>query len=92
MNDNPGIKGVILDWAGTAVDCGSRGPAEVFKRAFEAFGIFPSIEEIREPMGKEKREHVRLMLAMPRIEKSWQEANGKMPDETDISRKCALKK
>ena len=33
------VQAVILDWAGTAVDHGCRGPVAVFSRAFERHGI-----------------------------------------------------
>ena len=58
------IEGVILDWAGTAVDHGCRGPVAVFSRAFERFGIEPTIGECRKPMGLAKRAHVAAMLDM----------------------------
>ncbi|MDE5832819.1 MAG: phosphonoacetaldehyde hydrolase [Desulfovibrio sp.] len=83
-NNSRGIRGVILDWAGTSVDCGCRGPAAVFARAFEDFGVSPTIEEIRGPMGMEKREHVRTMLATPRLAALWEQRWGKKPDDKDI--------
>ena len=52
------IQAVILDWAGTAVDHGCRGPVAVFSRAFERHGMKPEVAEVRAPMGREKREHV----------------------------------
>ena len=78
------VQAVILDWAGTAVDHGCRGPVAVFTRAFERFGIAPTTEEVRAPMGREKREHVAAMLAMPRLAALWKEKNGHAPDE-DVS-------
>lgn len=74
------VQAVILDWAGTAVDHGSRGPVAVFQEAFERYGISPTIDETREPMGREKREHVAAMLSMPRIAESWRKIFGKDPD------------
>lgn len=84
MNEKTKIQGVILDWAGTSVDHGCRGPVAVFSRAFEEFGINPTIAEIREPMGREKKEHIRMMLAMPRLAGLWREKRGKTPDEGDV--------
>ena len=79
------VQAVILDWAGTAVDHGCRGPVAVFTRAFERFGLQPTTEEVRAPMGREKREHVAAMLAMPRLAALWKEKNGHAPDDADVS-------
>ncbi|MBD5641116.1 MAG: phosphonoacetaldehyde hydrolase [Desulfovibrio sp.] len=78
------IQAVILDWAGTAVDFGCFGPVAVFQAAFEHFGLAPTLEETREPMGIAKRDHVARMLAMPRISRQWQSAWGRLPLEEDI--------
>ena len=75
------VQAVILDWAGTAVDHGCRGPVAVFSRAFERHGITPEVAEVRAPMGCEKREHVRAMLAMPRLAELWRAKHGHEPDE-----------
>ena len=79
------VQAVILDWAGTAVDHGCRGPVAVFTRAFERFGLTPTTEEVRAPMGREKREHVAAMLSMPRLAALWKEKNGHAPDDADVS-------
>lgn len=93
LRDKPykgSIQGVILDWAGTAVDHGCRGPAAVFIRAFQEFGIEPTIGEAREPMGMEKREHVRAMLNMERLKDAWNSKYGADPAERDVDCVFAL--
>lgn len=75
------VQAVILDWAGTAVDHGCRGPVAVFSRAFERHGIEPEVAEVRAPMGREKREHVQTMLAMPRLAGLWRAGHGNAPDD-----------
>lgn len=80
------VQAVIFDWAGTTVDHGCKGPAAVFGRAFEKFDIYPTQEEIRLPMGNEKREHVRLMLSMPRLWEEWIAKYGKAPDDEDVNK------
>ncbi|WP_300908552.1 phosphonoacetaldehyde hydrolase [uncultured Desulfovibrio sp.] len=75
------VQAVILDWAGTAVDHGCRGPVAVFSRAFERHGITPEVAEVRAPMGCEKRQHVQTMLAMPRLAELWRAKHGHEPDE-----------
>jgi phosphonoacetaldehyde hydrolase len=56
-----------MDWAGTAVDFGCFAPVNAFVKAFEEKGLRPTNEEIRLPMGKAKREHIRALLDMERI-------------------------
>ena len=59
--------GIIFDWAGTTVDYGCFAPVKAFIEAFEQFGITPTLEEVRKPMGMLKIDHVRTMLSMDRI-------------------------
>lgn len=84
QNTSGPIEGVILDWAGTAVDHGCLGPVAVFSRAFSRFGIEPTVEECRKPMGLAKRAHVAAMLEMPRINAAWESLRGKKPDDEDV--------
>lgn len=48
------IEAVIFDWAGTTVDFGSIAPVQAFLKAFQQFGITPSLDEVRKPMGLPK--------------------------------------
>ena len=76
--------GIIFDWAGTTVDYGSFAPVQAFIEAFEAFGVTPTLEEVRKPMGMLKIDHVRTMLSMERISKLWEEKHGKAWTEADV--------
>ena len=67
---------VIFDWAGTTVDYGCFAPVNAFALAFQKFGVTPTVEEIRAPMGMLKRDHIRTMLAMPAIRRQWEEKQG----------------
>ena len=67
---------IIFDWAGTTVDYGCFAPVNAFALAFQKFGVTPTVEEIRAPMGMLKRDHIRTMLAMPAIQRQWQENQG----------------
>ena len=67
---------VIFDWAGTTVDYGCFAPVNAFALAFQKFGVTPTVEEIRAPMGMLKRDHIRTMLAMPAIRQQWEEKQG----------------
>ena len=45
------FEAVIFDWAGTTVDFGCMAPVQAFVEGFKKFGITPTMEEVREPMG-----------------------------------------
>ena len=77
------IEAVIFDWAGTTVDYGCFAPVQAFTEVFKEAGIEPTMEEVREPMGMLKWDHIRTMLRMPRIEAAWTEKYGKKPEDTD---------
>lgn len=78
------IEAVIFDWAGTTVDFGSTSPVSAFMEAFRRAGVEVTDEETRAPMGLLKRDHIRTMLRMPRIEKAWQERYGRKPNAEDV--------
>lgn len=65
------IEAIIFDWAGTTVDYGCFAPVQAFKEAFLSYQIEATNDEIREPMGMLKIEHIKTMLKMPRIEKCF---------------------
>jgi beta-phosphoglucomutase-like phosphatase (HAD superfamily) len=65
------LKAVVLDWAGTVVDTGSRAPMGVFVEVFARFGVEITIAEARGPMGMAKLEHIRALGALPRIAAAW---------------------
>lgn len=70
------VRAVILDWAGTTVDFGSLAPVTAFCELFARHGVAISSAEARGPMGSEKREHIRQLLAAPRIASAWHARNG----------------
>lgn len=80
----PKIEAVILDWAGTTVDYGSTSPVRAFMEAFRRAGINVTDTETRAPMGLLKRDHIRTMLHMPRIEKAWQDLYNRTPNAEDV--------
>lgn len=75
---------VIFDWAGTTVDYGCFAPVQAFVEIFRHFGIEPTMEEVREPMGMLKQDHIKTMLGMKRIHDLWVEKYGKEPTEADV--------
>jgi phosphonoacetaldehyde hydrolase len=78
------VKGVVLDWAGTAVDYGCIGPTAAFREAFAAFEVAVDTEEIRSCMGLKKIDHVRSMLGMKNVAARWRQVHGRTPDEDDV--------
>jgi len=80
------IRAVVLDWAGTAVDCGCMGPAAVFVDVFAQHGIRVAAAEARRFMGLSKRDHVAAMLALPAVIDQWRRQYGREPEQADIDR------
>ena len=80
------VSAIILDWAGTTVDYGCFAPVNAFISAFEEYGITPTIEETRAPMGMEKRAHIAKMLDSERLAALWNEKHGRPHTEKDVSK------
>jgi len=78
------LQAVVLDWAGTIIDHGSCAPSEAFREIFGRHQVPISAEEARGPMGKEKRDHIAALLAMPRIADAWREAHRRDATDEDI--------
>lgn len=78
------IKAIILDWAGTVLDHGSRAPMGAFVAAFARFGVAISIADARGPMGMAKRDHIRLVGTSPAVAAAWRATHGHDFNETDI--------
>lgn len=86
MERHSPLRAVILDWAGTAVDFGSRAAAVALIGAFRALDVTVTMAEARAPMGLGKRDHLRAMLAMPRIAAAWREIHGREATDADVER------
>ena len=80
------IEAVIFDWAGTTVDYGCFAPVQAFITAFEEYGITPTFDEVREPMGMLKRDHIRTMMNMERIHEELKRVHGKDLTEEDLEK------
>lgn len=81
---NTRFEAVIFDWAGTTVDYGCFAPVRAFQEAFREFGIEPTMDETRKPMGMLKHDHINTMLHMERIARAWEDAHGAAPSEADV--------
>jgi len=71
------IKAVILDWAGTVVDFGSRAPMGAFVRAFAEFGVAIEVADARGPMGMAKWDHIHAVGTSPRVAAAWRARHGR---------------
>lgn len=80
------VQGIIMDWAGTAVDYGCMAPVQVFSQIFREAGMEPTLDEVRAPMGLLKRDHIRAMLAVPRIAEQFRQQHGRAHTAADIER------
>lgn len=78
------VEALVLDWAGTTIDFGSLAPVYAFMELFKEEGIEVTQAEAREPMGTEKSEHIRRMLANSRIADAWLAVKGQASNEDDI--------
>jgi phosphonoacetaldehyde hydrolase len=74
---------VIFDWAGTMVDFGCCAPVAALREAFGRHGVCLTDVEVRRDMGKSKVDHVRALLADPRVARAWEAANGDTPTPRD---------
>lgn len=84
------LKALVLDWAGTVVDHGSRAPMGAFVRAFAQFGVTVSVAEARGPMGMAKRDHIAALMGLPHVAAAWRAAQGSAPDAAAIDRLLAV--
>lgn len=80
------LKAVVLDWAGTTIDHGSRAPAMVFQEIFRQRGVPITVAHARGPMGMAKREHIAAISAIPEVAQAWQAKYGQPCGEIDIDR------
>lgn len=78
------LKAVVLDWAGTTVDYGSCAPAGVFIETFHKKGIDVTFEQARQPMGLDKKVHIRTLLEMPGISHQWEKRFGQHWNESNV--------
>ena len=77
------LVGVILDWAGTIVDHGSRAPVDALQAIFSAAGVDIELAEARAPMGIAKKAHIEAILRNPRVRAAWRERHGADPTAFD---------
>ncbi len=75
---------IIFDWAGTTVDYGCFAPVQAFMEIFKEYGITPTMEETRKPMGMLKWDHIKTMLSMERIREEFKRIHGRDFTDQDV--------
>jgi phosphonoacetaldehyde hydrolase len=80
------LRAVILDWAGTVVDYGSRAPVAALQSVFTPAGVPITIAEARESMGIAKKAHIRAILKIERVQTAWISKYGAGPSEADVDK------
>eukprot|EP00823_Brevimastigomonas_motovehiculus_P002646 TRINITY_DN1594_c1_g1_i1.p1 TRINITY_DN1594_c1_g1~~TRINITY_DN1594_c1_g1_i1.p1 ORF type:complete len:342 (-),score=23.62 TRINITY_DN1594_c1_g1_i1:165-1190(-) len=80
------VKAVILDWAGTVMDCGVYSPAVVFRQVFEKEDVPISMHEARGPMGAHKKVHIQKICEMSSVRERWKAKKGAYPSGKDVDR------
>ena len=78
------LRAVVLDWAGTIVDFGSRAPVAAIQCVFAAAGVPLTVAEVRESMGLAKKAHIRSILEIPRVRDAWALQHGSPPSEAAL--------
>jgi len=79
------LQAAILDWAGTTVDYGCQAPTAVLHELFAERGVPVSVPEIRRYMGLLKKDQIRAICSIPRVQAAWCERYGRPPSEEDLS-------
>jgi phosphonoacetaldehyde hydrolase len=80
------LAAVVLDWAGTTVDFGSRAPVAAMRAAFKAAGVPVSEAEARRPMGMAKRDHLQAMLSDLDVADRWRATHGRAVETADVDK------
>ncbi|PIB91855.1 phosphonoacetaldehyde hydrolase [Caulobacter sp. FWC2] len=80
------IQAIVFDWAGAMIDFGCRAPVLALSEVFAEAGVLISEAEARADMGRAKRDHVRALLAKPRVATLWTERHAAASTEADVDR------
>lgn len=75
---------VVLDLAGTIVDYGSCAPAGTFISLFKKYDINVTSQQARQPMGLDKKSHIKTLLQMPEINEQWVYKHQNNWDDADL--------
>ena len=84
MSQIQNLTAIVLDWAGTMIDHGSRAPASVFQEIFRRRGVEITVAQARGPMGMAKREHIAAVGRMPEVAAKWEQKFGSEISDGDV--------
>ena len=80
------LKGVILDWSGTTVDCGDFGSIPAFLEVFQENWVQITAQEIRTHAGLSYADHLLALLQTESVSEKWLDVYGAPPSEFDLDR------
>jgi phosphonoacetaldehyde hydrolase len=80
------IEAVIFDWAGTTVDYGCMAPIYAMQEAFQQHRVNVTLDEIRQPMGMLKVDHIKAVLNMERVKNGFSDVHGREHELTDVEK------
>ena len=83
LKGNPKL--LIVDGAGILFDPRSVVPAYALQAAFEEKGIIVEFNTVMKYMGRQKQEHIRLLLKEEEVLKEFQQKYGREPNEDDVT-------
>ncbi len=78
------IKLFVGDWSGSFIDPHSIAPVEPMLEVFNVNGVPITVDEARLPMGLPKKEHIAIILKMPRVQASWFNLKKSKPTQNDV--------
>lgn len=78
------VRLVVFDWAGTTVDFGCQAPILAFIEGFRAKGIDVESRTARDPMGMEKRAHIKAVTEHSEVAEAWRKQYGRPVTDEDI--------
>lgn len=78
------LRALILDWAGTAIDFGSRAPVAALCQLFAQYGVALTEAQARGPMGTHKRDHIRTLTEDATIAAAFAAHHGHAPGPADV--------
>ena len=80
------LRGVILDWSGTAVDFGGFGHIPAFVDSFRESWVEITAQEVRAHMGLSYADHLLALLQTESVSAKWLDVYGAPPSEFDLDR------
>jgi len=78
------LQALVLDWAGTTIDFGCIAPVAGFLAVLRNKGIEIDPKQVRQFMGRSKRDHIRAMLDLDNVSRQWKKKYGALPGPTDV--------